>query len=249
MFINSIHNMINRIFITGILLFGLDNICHAQNDSAKMANQIIKIEQDLADRLPVDSAFWSKYLDPKWHIVDEDGNGAFKKEFLESFKPWPRTISIHATVTKPVFAFHGDIAVVQYVADEYETAYGQKLHTTYGTMDVWYKTDTTWRMLSMQDFEIPAWPPAIKLAAATLKKYTGTYQLTDDNIAVVSLKNDTLYIQKNKRKPEALFAETTNVFFRKSDARGRKFFLSDANGTMLMLERRNGQDLAWKKIK
>jgi hypothetical protein len=241
--------MINKLYITFFLLFSLVKISYAQNDSAKMAGQIIKIEQALADVLPVDSAFWSKYLDPKWHIVDEDGNGAFKKEFLETFKPWPKTISIQVSVTKPVFAFHGNIAVVQYIADEYETAYGQKLHTTYGTMDVWYKTDTSWRMLSMQDFEIPSWPPAIKPAVAILKKYTGTYQLTDENIAVISLKNDTLYIQKNKRKPEALFAETADVFFRKSDARGRKFFVNDASGNMQMLERRNGQDLVWKKIK
>ena len=84
---------------------------------------------------------------------------------------------------------------------------------------------------------------------ATLKKYTGTYELTADNMAVISLSNDTLFIQKNKHKPEALFAETSNVFFRKSDARGRKLFVTDDSGTMLMLERRNGQDLVWKKVK
>jgi hypothetical protein len=38
------------------------------------------------------------------------------------------------------------------------------------------------------------------------------------------------------------------VFFRKSDARGRKLFVQDETGQMLMLERRNGQDVVWKKM-
>jgi len=241
--------MTNKFLITAFLLLGFVHFSYGQSDSATKARQIIKLEQLLADALPGDSATWSKYLDPQWHIVDEDGNGTFRKEFLAGFKPFPKTVSGKVTVTKPVLAFHGDVAVIQYTADEYETAYGQKLHTTYGTMDVWYKTDTSWRMLSMEDFEIPAWPPAIKVAPALLQTYTGTYRLDEDNIAVVSLQHDTLYIQKNKRKPEALFAETVNVFFRRSEARGRKFFVKDDNGKPVMRERRNGQDLVWKKIK
>jgi hypothetical protein len=197
--------------------------------------------------LPGNPALWNKYLDPKWHIVDEDGNGAFKKEFLDGLKPSPKEVTGSVKVTNPVLTFHNDIAVIQYVADEHETFYGQNLHTTYGTMDTWYKTDTSWMMLSMEDFEIPAWPPAIKVDMQTLRQYTDVYKLTDSNTATVNLHNDTLYIQKNKRKPEALYAETNNVFFRRSDARGRKLFVKDATGQMLLIERRNGQDVVWKK--
>jgi len=41
----------------------------------------LKIEQTLSDALPGDSATWSKYLDPKWHLVAEDGSGQFRAEF------------------------------------------------------------------------------------------------------------------------------------------------------------------------
>jgi len=223
--------------------------CRAQADSAAKAGQIIKLEQKLADALPGDSLTWKKYLDPNWHIVDEDGNSSTKKEFLSGFAAFPKGVSGMVKVTRPVLAFHDNIAVIQYVADEHENFFGQNLHTTYGTMDTWYKTDTSWMLLAMENFEIPAWPPAIKVDTQILRQYTGTYRLTDDIKAVVSLKNDTLFLQKNKRRAEPLFAETTNVFFRKNEARGRKLFVNDEAGNMLMLERRNGQDVVWKKVK
>ncbi|TSJ44464.1 nuclear transport factor 2 family protein [Mucilaginibacter corticis] len=237
-----------NLFLLSLGLFAFINHANAQNDSTTKAHQILRLEQQLADALQIDTALWSKYLDPTWHIVDEDGNGMFKKEFLTSFKPFPKSIAIHAEVTKPVFSFHGDVAVVQYVADEYETAYGQQVHTTYGTMDVWYRKGDSWRMLSMEDFEIPALPPAVKVSDDILKSYTGTYRLDDDHIAIVELKDGNLNLQKNKGAIVPLHAETYNVFFRKEDARGRKLFVKDENGQWQLRERRNGQDLVWRRI-
>ena len=68
--------------IPGVLLLFLCLFSHAQTDSAAMAGQIIALEQKLADALPVDSNTWKPYLDPNWHLVDEDGNSLSRKEFL-----------------------------------------------------------------------------------------------------------------------------------------------------------------------
>jgi hypothetical protein len=238
-----------RFILLPVLCLLISQYVKAQTDSAAMAGQIIKLEQQLADALPGDSVTWKKYLDPSWHIVDEDGNSSTKKEFLAAFGAFPKGVSGKVKVTRPVMMFHDNMAVIQYTADEHEIFFGQNLHTTYGTMDTWYKTDTGWMMLAMENFEIPAWPPAIKVDTQILQQYTGTYQLTNDIKAVVSLKGDTLYLQKNKRKAEPLFAETTNFFFHKSEARGRKIFVKDEAGNMLMRERRNGQDVVWKRVK
>jgi hypothetical protein len=221
----------------------------SQDDSTTKAHQLIRLEQALADALPNDSVFWRKYLDPQWYIVTEDGSGFNKSDFLRTFAPFPKEISGYIKIIHPVFSFHDNFAVINYVADEYETAYGQSLHTTYGTSDTWYKTDTSWMMLSMQDFEIPQVPPAIKVDSQILEQYVGTYQLTDQKLAIVTVKNDTLFIQKDKSQPVALYPETPNIFFRRSDARGRKFFVRDDTGQMIMRERRNGEDLVWKRVK
>lgn len=236
-----------KLFLINAFVFGFLPLAKAQTDSARMANEIIKIEQALADVLPVDSVFWGKHLDPKWHIVDEDGNISSRQEFLASFKPWPKEISISAKVTHPILTFYKDIAVIYYIADEHETAYGQNIHTTYATMDVWYKKGDSWMMLGMQNFEIPALPPVAKIDARTLQQYVGTYELIEGKTAVVTVRNDTLFVRKSNGKTEALLPETENVFFRKSDARGRKIFLKDGTGNWAILERRNGQDLVWKR--
>src|ERR1700753_2479588 len=204
-----------KFIIPVVLLLFLCLFSYAQTDSAAMAGQIIALEQKLADALPVDSNTWKPYLDPNWHLVDEDGNCLSRKEFLAGFGGFPKGVSGKVNVTRPVVVFHGDVAVIQYVADEHEIFYAQNLHTTYGTMDTWYKTPSGWMMLAMEDFEIPAWPPEIRPDPALLAQYPATYKLTDDISASVTLKNDTLFLQKGKRKPEPLFAETNNLFFHK----------------------------------
>lgn len=221
----------------------------AQEDSAAKAEQIIRLEQILANALPGDTVPWSKYLAPNWYETTEDGTGFFKDAFLHSFAAFPSGFSGNIRVTKPVLVFHDNFAVIHYVADEHETVFGQQLHTTYGMANTWYKNDSSWVMLSMLTFEIPQLPTAIRLKTATLQKYTGTYRLSADRMAVISLKRDTLFIQKGKHPPEALLAETEQVFFRRSDTRGRKIFVEDGSGNMIMRERRNGQDLIWKRVK
>jgi len=52
---------------------------------------------------------------------------------LKGFYKFPNGVSGVTKVTKPVFVFHGNIAVVHYVADEHDIFYENQVHTTYGT--------------------------------------------------------------------------------------------------------------------
>ena len=240
----------NRRFVLLLLSAAVPSLCLAQTDSAAKAQQILRIEQSLEDAIATaDTALWNKYLDPACYTITEDGTGYFKKEFLATFGPLPKGFSGYIKVIKPVFVFHDKVAVIHYVADEYEWVFGQKLHTTYGTANTWYQTDTSWKMIGSQIFEIPQLPPAIKVPPQTLGEYTGRYQLTDSNSLVISVKNDTLFMQKKTGAPVILFAETPNIFFRTADTRGRKIFVKNEMGELLMLDRRNGNDLVWKRIK
>ena len=237
-----------KIIVTGVVTLIFAYHSFAQKDSAVKAKQVIKLEQALMDALPGDTALWSKYLDPQWYIVTEDGSGFNKSEFLKGFGPFPKGYSGSIKVINPVLTFHDKIAVIHYVADEHEVVFGQQLHTTYGTVNTYYKTDTSWMMIGSQVFEIPQLPVALKIPQQVLQQYVGTYTLSD-RTAVVTVSNDTLYIQKGNAAPEVLLAETANIFFRKSDTRGRKIFIKNDKGEVLMLERRNGNDLAWKRTK
>ena len=230
-----------------ILLLSVGRHADGQTDSAQKARQLLRIEQELMDALPGDSSLWSRYLDDRWYIITEDGSGYHKQDFLKSFAPFSKGFSGHINVARPVVTFFDKMAIVHFVADEYEIVWGQQLHTSYAVADTFYPTDSSWKMIGSQIFEIPQLPPAIKISASTLKRYTGNYELTAGKIAHVSLKNDSLFIQKNAGKTESLFAETNAVFFLKSDSRGRKIFTLNEKGEPVMLERRNGNDLVWKR--
>ena len=219
------------------------------SDSLTFSKKILEIEQNLMNVLASgDTATWGKYLDPNFYIITEDGSGYNKKDFLATFTALPKGFAGHINVINPHFVFRQKTAVLHYVADEYESVFGQSLHTTYATMSTYYPTDTSWKMIACQVFEIPQLPHAIRVPNEILQKYTGVYHLTDTISCEISIENNNLFIQKKGRQKEELLPETNNVFFRKSDTRGRKIFAKDDHGRMLILERRNGQDVIWKRL-
>src|SRR5450432_2880928 len=195
----------------------------AQRSHAAESRQLLQIEQALMDAIaPGDIKTWDKYLDIDFYQVSEDGNGMNKRELLASMNGLPAGSTGHIRIMHPVFTFHKTIAVVHYVADEYETVLGQHLHTTYATTDTWYQSGGRWKMIGSQVFEIPQLPPAIRLSDTVMKQYTGVYQMDENHEAVVTFKNDSLFIKKSNRAAAALLPETENIFFLQSDARGRK---------------------------
>jgi hypothetical protein len=82
--------MMKYSILLAVLFFATLQYCNAQSDSTTEAARLIQIEQQLNDGLPGDSALWAKYLDPKWYIVDENGNGLNRKDFLQGFGPFQK---------------------------------------------------------------------------------------------------------------------------------------------------------------
>src|SRR5882672_1461690 len=119
------------------------------SDSMRCAQQLIRIEQSLMIAIPAsDTDTCKKYLSTDFFIVTEDGTRLGRAQFLSGFSPLPKGYSGYINVIKPKVTFHESCAVISYVADEYETVFGQKLHTTYGTMNMYIKADTSWKMIS-----------------------------------------------------------------------------------------------------
>lgn len=219
-------------------------------DSIRWSQQLLAIEQRMMDAIPTgDTAVWSPYLHPAFFVVTEDGSRMQRQEFLAGFRPLPKGYNGYIKVTQPKVVFHGGMAVVNYVSDEYENVFQSRLHTQYNSMNTYLKADTAWQLVSSQVFEIPLLPPVIKLPPALLREYAGTYALSDTVTVQISVEKDSLFYQRKGRPKTALLAETSNVFFRSTDARGRKLFVKNDKGTMLMLERRNGQDVVWQRVK
>jgi hypothetical protein len=217
-------------------------------DSATNAAALLRIEQQLVDGIPTgDAASWDRYLAPDFMIVNEDGSRTSRAAFISEIKPFPATISGHINILNPYFRFAGNVAIFNYVADEYEKYFGQSIHTSYAQTSIYQKKAKRWQLLNIQVFEIPQLPPAIRVPGATLQQYTGTYYLTPEITYTVTLEDQQLYGQRKGRDKEALLPETANIFFRKADTRGRKIFVKAEGDKYEMRERRNGQDIIWRQ--
>ena len=233
-----------------LLLSTINNsIAQTKTDSVAKARVLLTIEQKLQDGAATgDTASYNKYTTADLLVVNEDGSRDNKFSFLAKLHPLPKGYSGHINIVNPHFNFRENLAVVNFVADEYENVLGQQLHTTYGIMDTYVFAGGEWKITNLQVYEIPQLPEkGISVDPALLKEYCGTYFMTPDVSYTISLEDGRLFGQRKGRAKEELFAETNSVFFRRSDTRGRKLFFKGADGVWRMHERRNAQDLVWEK--
>ena len=85
-------------------------------------------------------------------------------------------------------------------------------------------------------------------AHASIPDIVGTYELGPGQIRAITADGAKLFVER-KGKKERLFPETSDLFFRK-DVEGRILFRADAAGKIdALIDRRNNEDVVWKKIK
>jgi hypothetical protein len=78
--------------------------------------------------------------------------------------------------------------------------------------------------------------------------FIGTYELAPGQTRVVSAEGENLFVER-KGKKEQLFPETSDLFFRKG-VEGRILFRYDAHGKVdSLIDRRNNEDVIWRKTK
>src|SRR5882724_11111669 len=121
----------NHLYCLGAAFLLSVSACPAQTtpaDSAANAANLLGIEQKLLDGIGTgDTLLWNQYLAPDFLIVNEDGSRGNKMSYLNELKPLPAGVSGHINITNPHFHFAGTMAVLNYVADEYENYFGNAL--------------------------------------------------------------------------------------------------------------------------
>ena len=229
-----------------VLSFSVSAVAQSLNQG--LLKMLVKNEQALADAIAVgDKAIWNKYLHDSCLITIEDGSTLDKKKFLDELNPLPKGYVGRINVIEPQLQVHGKTAVLTFIDDEYLELYNQKIHTQYRQTNTWINFNGQWKIIAMQLFEIPKNPPAIVVNSEILNQYAGTYVLSTDREAFVYVEGGKLFVKKGERPAQELFAQTDNVFFRKGDGRVDIIFLKDSGGQLRMIERREGEDLVWKK--
>ena len=83
-----------------------------------------------------------------------------------------------------------------------------------------------------------------------LDSYVGQYELAAEVTYTIAREGDKLFGQRTGRPKEELLPFCVDIFYRKGSWRGEKVFQRDGQGRVVaMLDRRDNNDLVWKKIK
>ena len=212
--------------------------------------QLTETTQGLLDAIaPGNKAPWAKAMAEECLYSDENGTTMTKAKFLEELGPLPAGYSGNIKLEKPQFILSGDTAVLAYEMNEQEIVFGQELHARYHATDTWVRRDGQWYMIASQVVRYGGDPPVATLARELLKEYVAVYEMAPGVQYTVSVDGEQVWGERTGRKKEMLMPEMKDVFFRKGSA-GRRIFERGADGKVVrMIDRRDGEDLIWKRVK
>jgi hypothetical protein len=211
--------------------------------------ELVRRTQELYDAIvPGDQTPWKKYFADDCTFSDEKGRTFDKAKLVADITPLPKGYSGAIKIENVISRIIGDTAILSYDANETETIFGQNLRARYHVTDTWLRRNGQWQIIASQAhryYEDPA------IGKADEKKFPdciGTYQLAPDQIRTVTSENGKLFVER-KGKKEELLAESSDLFFRKG-VEGRILFRHESAGTVdALIDRRNNEDVVWRKIK
>jgi hypothetical protein len=229
-------------------LSALSMACAAQQPRITQ-DELVRRTQALFDAVaPGDKAPWQEAFADDAMYFDEKGRAMDKKALVDDVQPLPKGYSGNIKLVRPRSHIDASIAVLSYDLDETEEIFGQKLTARYHATDTWLLRDGRWRIVSGQVFRYYADPAEGPADERRYARYAGTYELAPGAQARVKVDGGKLFLEREGRPPEQLFPESGDLFFRKG-VEGRRLFRFGPDGKVdAMIDRRNDEDVVWKKV-
>jgi hypothetical protein len=224
--------------------------CSNRSDTPITQAELVRRTQELLDAIgPGDRKPFERYFADDSFIHDEKGHSWDKNALLADLSVPPPDWSGGITLNHPQSRIVGNTAILSYDMDEIETISGQTVRARYHTTDVWLRRNGTWQIVAEQalryyDDPAPGRPDMTKYA-----DYEGVYELAPGRTVEVSSEGETLIYQRSGKAKVLLLPETGDLFFRKG-VEGRLLFRRDAPGKVdALIDRRNNEDIVWRKIR
>ncbi len=237
-----------------LFVFSVLVTCHLSLITSVIAAESAITEQDLVRRTQelYDSIIsgnqepWKKYFADDCTFSDEKGRTLDKSKLVADITPLPKGYSGSIKIEKVISRIVGDAAVLSYDANETETIFGQELHARYHVTDTWLRRNGEWQIIASQAHRYYE-DPAIGQADETkFRDYVGTYELAPGQTRTVTAYDGNLFVERNGKK-EDLIPESSDLFFRKG-VEGRILFRHNNAGKVdALIDRRNNEDVVWKK--
>jgi uncharacterized protein DUF4440/uncharacterized protein DUF3471 len=210
--------------------------------------ELVRNTQELFDAVAGgNQAPFQKYYADDVLYSDEKGRNMDKAALIKDITPLPAGYSGTIRVVKPQSRIVGNTAILSYDLDETETIFGQNLTARYHEIDTWMYRAGKWQIIATQVHRYYEDPAPGKADVSKFPGYVGTYQLSPERILTITSENGRLYEQRKGREREELVPEASDIFFRKG-VEGRTLFGIGNDGKVAtLIDRRNNEDIVWKK--
>jgi Domain of unknown function (DUF4440)/Domain of unknown function (DUF3471) len=218
-------------------------------DPSLTSEELVRRTQELYDAVvPGNQAPWKKYFADDCIFADEKGRVFDKTKLVADITPMPTGYSGSIKIGQVQSRIIGETAVLSYNLDETETIFGQNLKARYHVTDTWLRRNGEWQIIASQAHRYYEDPAVGAADPKKLSNFVGTYELGPGQIRTITLDSAKLFVER-KGKRERLFPETSDLFFRKG-VEGRILFRVDAAGKIdALIDRRNNEDVIWRKTK
>ena len=212
--------------------------------------ELVRRTQELVDAVAVgDQIPWKKHFADDCMFFDEKGRSMNKLALLADLSPMPKGYSGSIAIINAKSHIEGDVAILSYDLDEKESIFGQNLTARYHETDTWMRRNGSWQIVAGQVLRYYEDPAPGKVEASKSAEYVGTYELAPGVVLTVSTDGGRLYRQRGDGPKEQLIPEATDVFFSKG-VEGRILFHYAGSGKVdTLIDRRNNEDVVWRKVK
>jgi hypothetical protein len=206
-------------------------------------------EQALMDSVAkADKQVWDRVMDPSCVVTSEEGSVTTKQQFLDELRPLPQGLSGGITVQNLTVQEFPTFAVVRYLADEWESVFGQRLTTKYRMTDTFRRDGQDWKMVASHCAVVTQDPPAQNVSRSEWPGFVGTYRLMPDGWTVtVELREGKLYGGRDPAQLRPFVPLTPNAFVL-SGSLGEWIFVTENGKAVRILDFRKFEPLVWTRV-
>ena len=209
--------------------------------------EVVRRTQELYDGVTAGNQEpWKKYVADDVLYFDEKGRDMNKTALVADVTPLPQGYSGEIKVVNSKFNRVGNTILHSFDEDEKETVFGQEMHAKYHETDTWMERNGQWQIVAGQVLRYYEDPAAGSAEMRKFRDYAGTYELGGEK-AQVTAEGDKLYWVRGSKPKVEMIAESGDVFFRKG-VEGRRIFHYSHGKVDAMIDRRNNEDILWKKV-
>lgn len=207
-------------------------------------------EQGLMNAIAVgDKAPWDRVMDPRAIITTEEGEVITKADFLKNLRALPPGLAGGIEVKELTVEEFGSMAVARFLADEWETVFGQRITTKYQITDTFRRDGSAWKLVASHASVVTADPPAQVVDKTDWAAFAGDYQLLPKGWTFhVVLRDGELYGGRDPKDLRRMIPMAPNAFVR-ANTLGEWIFAHARNGQPAhILNLRKFEPLVWTKV-